>query len=293
MNNAALFISILVGVFLLLFIIGIAALIYQNKWKNTRFKRENPDDWLLYRFGDKVYGAIYGNKYPEDVATRMGIDIDEYVRNCKILDIEPNIKGLIIDYLYGFIFLGFNIIFGILFHPLFYVSGISILYMFMMKKRSAVKGKATEKRNMVARDFPRFLSLLSAELDVGLPIDTAIAIISRKFDSVISEEFLMSLNDVNLGVAAWHETLYKIAEKYELDMLSDFVMDVTAAFNKGVSIVEIVKMRVKDTKDKRLYQVKERAAKAENEILIPIALFQFIPMLVFILVPTLMSVKIL
>lgn len=293
MNNSALFISIIVGLFLLLSIIGVAALIYQNKWKNTRYKQENPNDWLLYRFGDKVYGAIFGNKYPEDVATRMGIDIDEYVMNCKILGIKPDIKGLIIDYLYGFIFLGINIFFGIVFHPLFFTAGICLLYMFMMKKRLSVKGKATEKRNQVAKDFPRFLSLLSAELDVGLPIDVAISIISNKFDSIISEEFLISLNDVNLGVAAWQDTLYRIAEKYELDMLSDFVMDVTAAFNKGVSIVEIVRMRVKDTKDKRLYQVKERAAKAENEILIPIAVFQFIPLLVFILVPTLMSVKIL
>ena len=82
-----------------------------------------------------------------------------------------------------------------------------------------------------------------------------------------------------------------MAEKYELDMLTDFVMDVTTAFNKGVSIADTVRTRVKDTKDKRLYMVKERAAKAENEILIPIAILQFIPLLVYILLPTLMSVR--
>ncbi len=291
MNGSALFIAVMVGLFLLISIIGIAALIYRSTNKRTRYKRDNPNDWLLYRFGDKAYNAIFGDAYPEDTATKLGIDIEEYWRNCIIVGVEPDIKGLVIDYIYGIILLIFNCVLGFLVHPAFFFVGIVMLYVFMMKKRSEVKSKANEKRRIVARDFPRFISLLSAELDVGLPIDIAIDIISHKFDSLISREFLQSINNVQLGAYAWQDALYKVAEKYELDMLTDFVMDVTTAFNKGVSIADTVRTRVKDTKDKRLYMVKERAAKAENEILIPIAILQFIPLLVYILLPTLMSVR--
>ncbi len=291
MNTSALFISIMVGLSILGFAIVISALIYQSNNKNTRYKQNNPDDWLLYRFGDKVYNALFSNAYPEDVATKFGIDIDEYYKNCIIVGVEPDIKGLVVDYLYGLILFGFNLVLGFLIHPTFIFVGTVILYVFMMKKRSFVKSKATEMKNEVARDFPRFISMLSAELDVGMSIDIAISIISDKFDSLLSREFQKSLNNVKLGAYAWQDALYQIAEKYDLDMLSDFVMDITTAFNKGVNISDIVKTRVKDSKNKRLYIVKERAAKAENAILIPIALLQFIPLLVYILLPTLLSVR--
>ena len=50
---------------------------------------------------------------------------------------------------------------------------------------------------------------------------------------------------------------------------------------------------MKDSKDKRLFQIKERAARTENAVLIPIALFQFVPIIVFIMLPTVSSINLL
>ena len=52
-------------------------------------------------------------------------------------------------------------------------------------------------------------------------------------------------------------------------------------------------MRSKELKAERLYDLKEKAARAENTILIPIALFQFLPMIMFMLLPTIEAVSVL
>lgn len=290
MQKQALLLAIIVGVAIFLIILAISTVIYQNNIKNTRFYKEHPDDWFFYRFSDKVFNALFGITEPEDVALKLGIDVEEYYKNCMVVGIEANIRGIVTDYIYGFLSLLFFMILTFVISPFFFVIGLSITYIFMKRKRVTVKSKAESMREQIKGEFPRFLGLLSTELEVGLPIDHAIYLLSHKYDSLISREFLISFNDMKLGAVGWQGALYQISTKYSIDDFSDFVMDVTTAFNKGTSITEAVKERTREVKTKRLYDVKEKAAKTESLILIPIAICQFIPMIAFILLPTVQSV---
>ena len=189
--------------------------------------------------------------------------------------------------IFGFIFFIISIIFSFLFTPVFILFGLFFFLIFMKNKRISVKKDAEHMKEQIKSEFPRFLALLSTELDVGIPIDIVIELISRKYDALISKEFLESLNDVKLGVTGWQGALYDISKKYHITELSDFVLDVTTAFNKGTSIADAVRERLKDISETRLYNIKEKAARTENAILIPIALLQFSPIIVFMLLPTL------
>ena len=290
MQKQVFLISIVVGVAIFLIILAISTLIYQSNIKNTRYYKEHPDDWFFYKFSDKVFNALFGITEPEDVAIKLGIDVEEYYKNCMVVGVEANIRGIVTDYIYGFLTLFFFIIIAIFVNPLFFMFGLSSTYIFIKRKRITVKSKAESMREQIKGEFPRFLGLLSTELEVGLPIDTAIYLLSHKYDSLISKEFLTSFNDMRLGAVGWQGALYQISTKYSIDDFSDFVMDVTTAFSKGTSISEAVKERTREIKTRRLYDVKEKAAKTESIILIPIAICQFIPMVAFILLPTIQSV---
>ena len=286
-------ISILVGLTIFLFIFLFSELIYQSRIKNTIEKKRNPNEWLFYRLGDKIYNALFGKRYPEDVAVKLGIDVDEYVQNCNLTRTPIEIKSMIVDYLYGIIVVLISILLAIFIHfSILFFGSLAGLILISYKKQK-VKKKADKMRQEVATDFPRFLSLLLTELEVGMNIDTAIFSISQKFDSIISREFLESLNEVKLGGTNWQTALINVTERYQLDFFSDLVLDITHAYNKGVSVTEAVRMRMKDSKDKRLFQIKERAARTENAVLIPIALFQFVPIIVFIMLPTVSSINLL
>ncbi len=289
-KNMPLAISIICGIAIFLIILGISSVIYQKNVKYTWYHKGHPDDWFLYRFSDKLFGALFGMKDPELIGMKLGIDVEDYYKNCIIVGIEPDIRGIITDYIYGFISLLICLVLTFTISPFFFIIGLLFMLIFMKIKRQIIKNKADALKDQIRAEFPRFLGLLATELEVGLFIDKAIELLSHKYDSLISKEFLNSLNDVKLGSMGWQEALYKISEKYMIDDFSDFVMDVTTAFSKGTSIAQAVSERTRELKSKRLYDVKEKAARTENAILIPIAILQFVPMMAFILLPTLQSV---
>ena len=291
--NQPILIAILAGLTIFFFILLVSIWVYQTKIRNTRQQRENPNEWLLYRFGDKLYDVFFGTKYPEDVAVKMGINIEEYIQNCKLLRQEADIKSVVIEYIYGILALLLGAFAGIFIHIYYAGIGLVAALWFTSYRRSAIKSKAEKQKNEFALCFPRFMAMLATELEIGFTIDTAIFVISQKFDSLISREFLEAMGEVKLGASSWQEAMTKIAEMYGNEAFSDFVMDAITADNKGVSVADAVNRRVQDYKQKRLMTVRERASKTENAVLIPIAVFQFLPILAFILLPTLMLVKVL
>ena len=290
MSNQAVFISVMLGAAIFISVIGIFSLVYQCNTKTSRKVKENPSEWLFYNFRHKAYLAFFGEKDSDEVALRFGIKIEQYHKNCALIRKDPESEKIVIHYIYGIMCFLLTVLFSVFFNPLFILLGFLMFFYFTMYEIEKTKLKAEEMRSQVRSELPQFLDLLTTELEVGLPIDSAISILCQKYESLLSREFLESLNEVKLGASGWQMALEKVAEKYDIDILSDFVLDITVAFNKGVSVAHSVIQKTKDIKQKNLLDIREKVGKTENTILIPIALFQFIPMLVFILLPTLLSV---
>lgn len=291
LNNEPLFISVMIGIFLFLILLFTASVIYNSYHKNTRFFKDNPDEWLLHGFHKKIYSAFFRNQEADEIAVRLGLNMEEYHKNCRLLRILPDAEGLVSSYLYGIFFLLTGIIFGLYFNTLFMLIGLLLFYFFAQYKFQRIKHRADELKQQVKKELPQFLELLKTELAVGFPVDEAIRLLSMKYDSLLSKEFLESLNEVKLGVSGWQTALEKVAEKYELDILSDFVMDLTMAFNKGISVTQAVSVKAMDIKRKYYLDMKERAGRTENMILLPITLCQFIPMFLYILLPVFSMVQ--
>lgn len=289
-KNEAIFISVIAGIFIFLMVIGISALIYEKKNRRTRYAKDNPEDWLLHDFNSKLYHVFFSDKDVDEAAIKIGINIEQYYKNCALLNVKPDTRNLVIKNIYGIVLLMLSFIFLFIFHPLFMPIGLIAFLYFSKWEVIKVKHKAGMMRETVKSELPQFLELLSAELIVGIPIDRAIQILCEKYDSLLSKEFLTSLNDVKLGAGQWQQALENVAYKYEIETLSDFVLDIEIAFRKGISVTQSVITKTKDIKQKHLLNVKEKAGKTENTILIPIALLQFIPMLIYILLPTLVAV---
>ncbi len=290
MNNQPIFIAITLSLAIFLLIIGIMAVFYDNSIKYTRFGRDNPDEWLLHSFAAKIYDLFLGDSDEEVLAMKLGVNLDEYYRNCAVIEKDANAKELLMNYIYGVVALFSSLFCGLLFNPAFLFIGLFLFVFFTQFILYDVKSKAKARREQISGELPKFLELLAVELGIGLPIDTAIRLLSEKYDCLLSREFLASLNDVKVGASDWQRALENVALKYEVNLLSDFVQDLTIGFEKGVPIAESVRTKAKEVKRKHFLEVKEKAGKAENTILIPIAIFQFIPMFAFILLPTISSV---
>lgn len=290
MQKQALFISLCMGVAILIFIIFLTAMQYSKSNKHSVYGKNNPDDWLFHNFYLKVYSAFFGIKEPEDVAIKLGINIEKYYKNCQLTRTRPNAKRLIVNTIYGFAAFLISILLSLLVSPVFAALGVFLFFYLVFFEQQRLNSKAEEMKEQVAAELPRFLDILQTELIVGLPIETSIYIICEKFDSLISREFLEALNEMELGISGWQQALEKVAAKYDIETLSDFVLDVSTSYMKGVSITDSVVRKTKEVKETHLLNIKERAGKATNTMLIPMAIFQFIPLIVLIMFPTMIQI---
>lgn len=290
MQKQALFISLCMGAAILIFIIFLTAMQYSKSNKHSVYGKNNPDDWLFHNFYLKVYSAFFGIKEPEDVAIKLGINIEKYYKNCQLTRTRPNAKRLIVNTIYGFAAFLVSILLSLLVSPVFAALGVFLFFYLVFFEQQRLNSKAEEMKEQLAAELPRFLDILQTELIVGLPIETSIYIICEKFDSLISREFLEALNEMELGISGWQQALEKVAAKYDIETLSDFVLDVSTSYMKGVSITDSVVRKTKEVKETHLLNIKERAGKATNTMLIPMAIFQFIPLIVLIMFPTMIQI---
>lgn len=290
MQKQALFISLCMGAAILIFIIFLTAMQYSKSNKHSVYGKNNPDDWLFHNFYLKVYSAFFGIKEPEDVAIKLGINIEKYYKNCQLTRTRPNAKRLIVNTIYGFAAFLVSILLSLLVSPVFTALGVFLFFYLVFFEQQRLNSKAEEMKEQVAAELPRFLDILQTELIVGLPIETSIYIICEKFDSLISREFLEALNEMELGISGWQQALEKVAAKYDIETLSDFVLDVSTSYMKGVSITDSVVRKTKEVKETHLLNIKERAGKATNTMLIPMAIFQFIPLIILIMFPTMIQI---
>ena len=287
MKNTVLFIGIMAGISVCFFILYIAALQYK---KNTRRIRTiDSKDWLFHEFYKKVYGALWGHEDPDEIGIKLGIEVEKYYESCKITGTEPNVTKLIVSHIYGIALFTLFLFMGLFFNFVFVVFGAGAFVFFMFYEQKKLDKKAEAMRMQIANELPRFLDLLIPALQVGMSPDVAIYTLCGKLDTLLSREFLNALQETRLGISGWHQAMERVATKYRVETLDDFVMDITTAHKKGVSITSVVERKAADTRKTHVLTVKENATKTTNTILLPIIIFQFIPMIAYIMFPLIMQ----
>lgn len=287
MEFDALSISILLGIAIFLFIIFISAIFYNLEHKGTRYASEHPDDWLFHDFDSKMYSAIYGYEKPNTVANKFGIKAEKYYQSCSLVRKQPDMKRMVMRYTYAIILLTICGVLSIVSSMYFMLCGILGFFILVGYEQMTLNAKAESMKAQIADELPRFLDLLQAELQIGMPIENAMLVICEKFPSLISTEFLRALSESQMGASGWQQAMEDVAARYDEETLSDFVLNVSTSYTKGVSIAATVSKKAKDIRETHVLAVKERAGKVTNTILLPMAIFQLMPMIVFLIIPIL------
>lgn len=284
-NTTALFISLLIGLGILFFIIFFASIFYRAKDK---------EDWLLHNLNDKMYSAFYGDKDKEETAVKKGLNLEKYYKNCDIAGEPYKLSKMIMDINYGIACLVLFVLTGIITgRVLLFIPGCLLFLYITFSEQIRLDNIVKKKKAQIQDELPRFLDLLQSELQVGITTEMAICMLCSRFNGLLSREMMDSLNEVKLGLHGWTKALENVAEKYEVEILSDFVLDITTAHEKGVSVAASVARMAKDIHTTYLLNAKERAGRSTNTILIPIAVFQMLPMLAVLIIPILSEVQLL
>ena len=286
-NLIPLCILVSVSVFLLI----LAIFSSPQRTRREKAKNEKSNEWLYSNFLEKLYDALLGNRDPAVLAKKLGLEYDKYMINCRVIDKAPNLKKETMLRIIGLImFFGGALLSLVLWSFIPAAIGMAAYLFCVTRITTAVKAAAETKKAQVLSDLPRFVDLLQAALEVGLPIDVAIAETANDIPGTISTDLKTSIAEMEIGAENWQSALEAIAHKYELDILSDFVLDIITAYNKGVSITNTVARKAYEIKQSALLRAKEHTAKMSSTILVPIVIFKITPLLIIMMIPIIMQI---
>lgn len=254
--------------------------------KKSRLSGEKPE-WLFEHFFSKLYLAIFGpNVDPIKISKSLGLEYDKYMIDCTIIGKTPDFQVETMKRVVGTFAFFFSIPLSlILFSPIPLIVGILMYLLLCSYGVRAVHSAAARKKQKVLAELPRFVDLLLSALEIQLPIETAILTTADNVPCILSDELKATLAEAKIGAKNWQQALEAIAQKYEIDQLSDFVLNIITAYNKGVSITEAVAREAYAVRQNALLLAKEKTAKMSSAILFPLLVFKILPLLVLLMVP--------
>lgn len=285
-------------IFLAVFLATIALFIIadiktSNSQRNKKKNAGKPEDLLFDKWAQKLYSVFFKDKNPSIVAKKIGLDGPKYLHDCDIAKVTPDLEGVVIKKISGILICFLSVVVTALLKNI-YVGAIGLLfglfvYYFCTYK---VQKLAKERKYKIVEELPRFTDMLQMALSINIPVERAIIITAKYLPgTVLAEEFINSATEMEIGAIAWQETLEHIAMKYEIDDLSDFVLSIVTAYDKGVPIYTTVASKAVELKQKKMLDMKERAGKLNGQVLIPIAVFKLLPLIAIMCVPIIVQLK--
>lgn len=291
MDTPLLIAALLSGLSAFLLALFLFALLYSRKAHKKR-NCSPGDDWIFTDWSIHLYD-ICTRKDPASVGRMVGLNADAYLHNCGILKVTPNLKDVVVKKILGFAVLFLTGIAGVIFSNILFILlglilGIPLVFFEVQK----IERQTRRKKFQMVEELPRFIDLLQTALQINLPVEEAILITAQSLaDTILSQELLASIADTQLGIYDWQAAMEKMAQKYEIDALSDFTLDLVTTYNKGVPVLDAVARKGRDIKQSNLLAMKERASKLTSTILLPVLGFKVVPLLALLCIPIIQQIS--
>lgn len=266
--------------------LSVGALVLAVGSYSKRSRLTGDSGWLFDNFFEKLYDALFGNINPIKISKSFGLEYDKYMLDCTIVGKKPNFKKEAMMRVVG----AFSFFFGLVIALVLYnaaplVAGCALYILLCTRPVKSTHSAAERKKLLMQAEMPRFIDLLLSALEINLPIENAILQTAESVPCVLSDELKATFAETQIGAKNWQQALESIAEKYEIDQLSDFVLNIITAFNKGVSVTDAVAREATAVRQSALLMAKERTAKMTSTILFPLLFFKILPLLALLMVP--------
>ena len=132
----------------------------------------------------------------------------------------------------------------------------------------SLERKAKRRQKEILLALSGVLDLLTVCMEAGLSLDMAIMRIGDADQSLLAVEFQKLLNEVRLGRPRG-EALMAMAERNDVDELTEFCRAVVQAEPLGVSVVNVLRIQSEEMRRKRKQRAEEAGHRAPVLMLLP------------------------
>lgn len=298
-------IAISIGVLFLLIVIYIAILAKPKQMKlltrlpnttaeNIRYEMEHHVSKTKYgAFHEKYFGSKFANGQYLNTASKLGIDaakLEQDIYAARLEDkitVEEITSMRILGYA-GAGFFGFlYILTGMSATILILLAAICYLLGCFLPQRK-ITSTLQNRKEQIVLDLPGFIELVYSTLEAGSTIQEALTTIASKTKGPLAEEFLMVSARTKIS-GKWKQEMEYMGEKCGVEELNDLISDILISYEKGTSVVQVLKDDAEQLRAIKNAKINEKAKKLSISLLIPMAIFEFVPMFALMLAPMLVQ----
>lgn len=257
------------------------------------------DDYIsnsAYGRFHKAYVRPYINSHPnllQQVSRVLGINmekLDQKIKEAKMekeITVEEIISMKLLGLAGAVLFIGLGVSFGvntilILFGVIFYLFGTIV-------PQRMIEQKIKARRENIERSLPEFLDLVKSVTEAGLVIQEAINKVTARLKGPLADEFKGVMAETKSNGGQWRIAMENMAFRNDIDALSDVVSDILIAYEKGTSITDTLNKEAILMRELRNTKIQEKAKGMSVKLIIPMAIFSFLPLLVLLVAPMVMQ----
>jgi tight adherence protein C len=133
------------------------------------------------------------------------------------------------------------------------------------------------RREMMRRELPDALDLLTISVEAGLAFDAALSQVARNTTGPVADEFFRVLQEMQIGLGR-SEAMRALGERSDLPELRSFVTAMVQAEAFGIPIAQVLRVQSREMRTKRSQRAEELAQKVPVKILFPL-IFCILPAL--------------
>ncbi len=141
--------------------------------------------------------------------------------------------------------------------------------------------RINRRKNQIRRELPGMIDLLTVSMEAGLSFDMALTKIVSKSSGLLSEQLELAINRIRRGIPR-SQALKEMAQKVDVDELTNFIRTVLQAEKLGISISNILRVQAAQMREAKKQWARERGGKAAVKIIIPLVVF-ILPVLFVVL----------
>jgi len=145
--------------------------------------------------------------------------------------------------------------------------------------------KMKTRQDEIQRGLPDALDMLSVCASAGLGFDQSLQKVSGYWDTELGFELRRVMQEMEMGVSR-SEALRNVAERLDVDDLSQFVAIIVQAEKIGMSYADVLHSQALQLRVQRQYRAREIANKLPGKMIMPIALLIFPAIFAVILGPS-------
>lgn len=228
----------------------------------------------------------------QKIARALSVNLEKLHSDIKEAGMENRISAeeIVSMKLIGLVVASIFVILGLPTLDLLFIGiGVFAFYIGSYMPSQKITEAKKKRRDTIIAELPDFLRLLKAVTESGNTIQEAINKVSVRTSGPLAKEFQNVMVETKANGGNWRQAMENMAIRNDIDALSDVVSNILIAVERGTSIVDILEKDADIMLALRNSKVMEKAKGLSVKMMIPMALFDFLPLMVLMLAPMMMQ----